>query len=179
MHCTVSFATGKQRRFLTQSQAITSFPGLRSDYERLVVGLGIVETVDAVLQDEVEDGMYFPLALGAIRSVESHKSPLGVGAWFHLKLMEMEGVLPDWQSANVSEQVQSAPLGRFFGHASSGDLDRKLLITLERLAELDKPAENVKMDVGAFAATTAWWEAVLHRRLDACRAVLGAKSLQV
>lgn len=182
MHSKIGFAVGKHRRFLTQSQAITSFPKLRGDYDRLMTALSILEVVDATIQDEVEDGLHFQLVLQGLHHVESSKSPAGVAAWFHLRLMEMEGVLPDWSSADVASSIgahsgEVGPVGSYFGHGEASDIDPKVLVTLERLAELDEPPEFVKLGLGAFAATTLWWEAVLSRRLSVSRSVLGAASL--
>lgn len=182
MHSKITFAVGKHKRFLTQSQAITSFPKLRADYERLMTALSILEVADASIHDEVEDGEHFQLVLHGLHQVEISRSPAGVAAWFHLKLMEMEGVLPDWSSADVASSIgahsdEVAPVGSYFGHGEASDIDPKVLVTLERLAELDEPPEFVKLGMGAFSATTLWWEAVLGRKLRVSRSMLGAASL--
>lgn len=93
---TFQVAEGKQRRYVTQAQPASSFPGLRADYDRLIMGLALCEAYAAVCQPNNPDPDAFDLLVMSLRTLETHVSPLVALVWAELKLLAVEGVEPGW-----------------------------------------------------------------------------------
>ncbi len=95
---TMTLAKGKVNQFVTQSQPISSFRGLRTDYERLSFALALLEIYAAILPwEEPLEGAY-DLLEGSLRAIESHPKPIVALVWSELKLMEESGYLPPFDT---------------------------------------------------------------------------------
>ncbi len=80
---------------LTEAKIINGFEGLRSDYDRLQVGLEIVMTVNKVLKSgATEQNSVFSMLGHALKNLESHPSPETVRLHFLARFLNQQGVLP-------------------------------------------------------------------------------------
>jgi DNA repair protein RecO (recombination protein O) len=87
-------AKGRVHRFITQTQPISSFPGIRADYDRLSYALAIAELASAVLPHGKQAEDEFSLMVKTMKMFEVHEKPLVVFVWAQIQLMSAAGNLP-------------------------------------------------------------------------------------
>ena len=179
-----TFASGRQRRFVTQVEPLPGFRGLRTDFDRLQAALAMVELVDSVLPYEQPDEDCFDLVLSALGHLETHPKVLVAYVWVQLKLLTVSGFLPlfmecavsgeplreavAWYSPDAGGYVTPVHSPRF---ADARQVAAEVLIGLGKMAELDAPPSNLRRCEEAEAVLLATWRHVLATPLPANAAV--------
>jgi len=178
--CILHVAKGKHNSFVTQAQPVTSFPGLRADYERLSLGLALAELAAAVLPHEQPANEAFTIVVSSLKYIETHDKPLVSLVWSELQLMGLAGFLPDFLHC-VLTGVKVAEANAFLSPHAGGYIvaseagrytDRYLvraevLYGLAAMAELDSPPSNLKYVEECLAALYPFWRAIAERPLPA------------
>lgn len=184
---TLALAEGKRNRFVTQAQPQTSFPGLRTDYDRLSLALGTVELFAAVLPYEQPDGDAFDLLMRALRALEKHAKPLAAAAWAQVALLSHEGFLPGFTRCAVTgeplregEPFLSPRAGGYVSDgAASAFPDRyrvraEVAMNLDRLAPLVDAPPNLRYAEETLTALLPFWRHVADAPLPASEALVGS-----
>lgn len=185
VHAVFHVAAGRRAGIVTQVQPLTSYPGLRSDYERLSFGMALLEWVDAVVQAGQTDPAVFECLDRGLRAVEGHAAPLVAYLWSMSRLMECEGVLPSWHrcvatGSPVTEDPAFVTLeggGYVCLEASADFVDRtpvgaEILLGLAKTAELDSPPPRLRHDSACLRLLLRFARAAAHRDLPASDALV-------
>ena len=85
----LSIAEGKRNRFVTQAQPLSSFRGLRSDFDRLGMALALVELYAAVLPVEEPAPQAFDLLVLSLTALEKAERPEASLAWAEVQLLSI------------------------------------------------------------------------------------------
>jgi DNA repair protein RecO (recombination protein O) len=181
----LALASGRHTRFITQAQPLSSFRGLRSDYERLSFALSLVELYAAVLPLEQPLPEAYELLISSLRHLEGHAKPLVALLWAEARLLDISGFLPQFDRCvataapfDSGDPFVSPAAGGFITEAAAHSYaDRyrvraEALYALARLPELDEPPANVKFADEALAALFPFWRAVAETALPASEAVV-------
>jgi DNA repair protein RecO len=178
---------GKSRQFVTQVQPETSFPGLRLDYDRLSMALALAELYTAVTHPGQVDPDLFDLLVESLRQLERHPSPRAALVWAELKLMDAEGVHPDWlHCVHTGVQVRETPA--WLSPSAGGYLspieaiqarDRfqapiEVLAGLQKTSELSEPPPRLKLDAACLAVLHRFWLHLSHTALPGHTAMIEA-----
>jgi len=178
-------AEGKRNAFITQAQPISSFPGLRADYERLTYALALTELAAAVLPHDHPAEDEFGFMIRALHDIEIHQKPLVALIWAQLRLMELAGFLPSFNiCVQTGERVQEAE--PFLSPHAGGYVtyeeatrysDRyqtraEILYGLAACAELDEPPPTLKHAPESLRALLPFWREVAGKTLPANEAVI-------
>lgn len=189
----LSLAVGKRNRFVTQAQPQTSFPGLRTDFDRLSLALATVELFAALLPYEEPDPDAYELLVKALRGIEKHPKPLAATAWAQVALLDHAGFMPDFGACVVTdgplqegEPFLSPRAGGYVCDAAATPYsDRfrvraEVVMNLDRLAPLENPPPNLKHAEETLAALLPFWRHVADTPLPACEAMIaGLKAEQL
>ena len=185
--CLVRFAwaEGMHRRFITSVEPQTSFPGLRSDYLKLSMGLATCEVLGTSLPLESPEPGILELAARALTVLEHHGHPEAVFAWLLSQLLDFEGQRPDWTECVVSgvgidgdpAWVSPTAGGYVSDVASIGFHDRFMvsatsLIVLKKLSEIAEPPPALKNVGEVVKVLVAFWSGILEKHLPACASVV-------
>lgn len=181
---TFQLASGKRFLYVTQAQAITSFPALRGEYEKLAIALALVELASAILPHEQPAEDSFQLLLEALRYVEVHAKPVAAFVWAEAALLGVAGTAPLFDRCVVCGKKASGSAcslspwagGYICSEHNSGYTDRfaasrEVCIGLARIAELEIPPANLKCAgdcakaIVAFARKLADQDLPAHRQL--------------
>ncbi len=175
-----SIATGKKNQFITQSQPMASFRGLRTDYERLSFALALCELYSAVVPWEEPFPEAHELLSESLRAIESHEKPVVALVWSELQLLSLTGFLPAFDRSCIDgEPVQesapwiSAHAGGYVGDADALRFtDRvrtraEVLYGLAKTAELDAPPKNLKFADECLALLLCFWRQIAEAPLPA------------
>ncbi len=178
--CSMNLATGSKAWFLTQAQPITSYPGLRSDYDRLAYGLALAELAAAVLPHGQEAPEAFRFLVEALRYIEVHERPLVALIWSEVRLMEISGFLPSWNASVVSgASVQEAqafisPMaGGYLTSIEAAEYRDRFLVRAEvlyglaKISELELPPERLKYSEDTLRALFPFWRHFAESHLPA------------
>ena len=180
-------AAGRVNRFVTQVQPCTSFPGLRSDYDRLAMALALVELFEAVLPwDEVDPDAY-ELLEACLRALEAHAEPLVAYVWAQTALLGIAGFLPSFARCAVGETPIAEAEPWFSpgagGYVAERHADRypdgfrtraEALMGLARIAQCLAPPEHLKFAPECLRVLLLVWQHTLERRLPALEAAYAA-----
>ena len=173
-------AKGKARDFVTQAQPITSFPGYRSDYDRLLCGLAFAEIVASVTPHERPERELFLFVLVALKQIESHPKPIVATAWAEVGLLQQTGSMPSFdRCVETGANIQEAE--PFFSPAAGGYVVREqalpladkiktkaeVLVGLAKLGELTDPPSNLKMAEESLQLLHRIWLEIAGRALPA------------
>lgn len=177
-------ASGKRNQYITQAQPISSFPGLRADYERLTFALALTELAAAVLPHDHPAEDEFGFMIRALHDLEIHPKPLVALVWAELHLMEMAGFLPSFNVCVVSgERVQEADpflSPHAGGYVRSMEAMRysdrfqtraEVLYGLAACSELDEPPQTLKFADSALRCLLPFWREVAGKSLPANEAL--------
>jgi len=187
----LGLATGKKNVFVTQTQPLHSFRGLRTDYERLSFALALLELVAATVPYEQPDPDLYDFLLGALRAVEVHDKPLAALVWAELQLLSYTGFLPQFDvsvmtgSPATSDGFLSPQAGGFVEAGQTANLSdrlkvrREVLIGLARTAELPEPPANLKFAEECLIALFPFWRHIAESQLSANEAVVNELRLHV
>ena len=183
----LGLAKGKRTYYITQAQPQTSFPGLRTDFDRLSLALGLVELFAAVIPFEEPDPDAYDLLVRSLRSLEKHPKPLAASAWAQVALLAHAGFLPSFGSCVITgdalregEPFLSPRAGGYVSDAAAvpyADRFRvraEVAMNLDRLSPLENPPPNLKFAEETVGALLPFWRHVADAPLPACEAVVGA-----
>ena len=182
----LALAQGKRSRFVTQAQPQTSFPGLRTDFDRLSLGLATVELFAAVLPYEEPDPDAYELLVRSLRAIEAHPKPFAAAVWSQVALLAHAGFLPSFGACVVTgaplregEPFLSPRAGGYVSDAASPPFaDRfrvraEVAINLDRLTPMGNPPPNLRFAAETLAALLPFWRHVADASLPALDAVVG------
>lgn len=170
---------------VTQVQPLTSYPGLRADYERLSLGMALLEWIDAVVQSGQTEPAVFDTLDRSLQALEAHETPVVAHIWAMSRLMECEGVLPSWhRCVTTGSPVTEDPAfvtieggGYVCLEASLDFPDRfpmpaAVLLGLAKTAERDEPPPRLRHDRACLRLLLRFARAAAHRDLPASEALL-------
>lgn len=179
-------ARGKYAAYITQSQPISSFPGLRSDFERLSWGLALCELVVGILPHEHPAEGEFAFLVRALHDLEHHERPRVAFVWAATHLLDVAGFAPSFDAcALTGVEVQEA---RPFVSPHAGGYvvadqvlrftDRlqttaEVLYGLAAIERCDAPPPKLKFTTETIRLLYQFWRAVIDRPLPAFEAALG------
>lgn len=176
----MSLAEGKRNLFVTQSQPLSSFRGLRTDFDRLQYALALVELYGAVLPYEQPLPDAYDLLGASLSALEKHERPLVALVWAELKLLEEAGFLPQFDRSALTdapvkeaEPYLSPSAGGYVPDREAIDFsDRfrtraEVLYGLARTAELGEAPPNLKFADECLSALLPFWRAVAESPLPA------------
>lgn len=171
-------ATGKANWFVTQAQPITSFPQLRTDYDRLTCALVIAELYSTALPKGEFAEEAFESLLASLRFVEVHDKPLVALAWSTVRLMRLSGFMPQLDLCVVTgkKMNEAAPMvsplsGGYVCAAVAGshpDAYRtraEVVLGLVKLVELGRPPVHLRYVEETVDALFRHWTGIAERRL--------------
>ncbi len=181
LSCAVmDLASGKRNLFITQAQPLTSFRGLRTDFERLSFALALLELYASVIPSEQPQPEAYDLLEISLRSLEKHERPLVALVWAEVALLAMEGFLPQFgrcvvsdSPIRVAEPFVSPMAGGFVSEeAAIGFADRyrvraEVLYGLEKLPELETPPSNLRFADETLIALFPFWRHIAETALPA------------
>jgi DNA repair protein RecO (recombination protein O) len=183
--CILHIAEGKRNAYITQVQPVTSFPGLRTDYERLSFGLALTELAAAVLPHEQPAGDAFALLVTSLQYLEVHRKPIVALIWAQLKLLEMTGFMPSFAECAVTNVPiqESTPFvsphagGYVVNDRAGRYTDRvqtkaEVLYGITAMAELDEPPPNFRFAEETLRVLYPFWRAIAGYQLPANEAML-------
>ena len=182
-----TFAAGKQNRYITQAQPASGFLAFRQDYDRLQIGLAMLELAEAVLPWEHPDEDAFLTLMRALAHLNAHEKPYVAFLWAQLRLLDVSGFLPLF----VQCAVTGAPLKEaraWFSPSAGGYVspgaaleygDRELvaaevLMGLGKLAEREDPPANFKMAQDSGQLLLRVWRNVIDAPLKANEALVAS-----
>lgn len=187
----LQLTAGKRADFVTQAQPISSFPGLRTDYERLTYGLALAELAATVLPHEQPAPDEFRFLVHALHDLELHPRPLVVLVWAELRLMEMAGFAPLFAECAITEVgVQEAlpflspmaggyvSMPRALEFGDRYQTRAEVLYGLAATQLLDSPPPNLKFSDEALRALYPFWRHIADRPLPANEAVLAHAQIE-
>ena len=182
----MTLAFGKRNEFITQVQPQSSFRGLRTDYDRLTYGLALAELYEAVLPYEQPLPDAYHMLLVSLTSLEAHGKPEVAMVWSEVRLMEVSGFLPSFDSCAVSgeaikeaEPYLSPDAGGYVCEQEAyAFTDRyrtraEVLYGLSKIAELDQPPPNLKMAKESLIALLPFWRKIAGMALPANESRIG------
>ena len=180
-----AWAEGKYRRFVTQVEPVTSYPKLRADYDRLVVGTALVEVVAGSLEYESEAPEIYDLVDLALEGISERENFMAAFVWALARLMVEEGQGPDWMSCSVtgarldvSPAAVSAHAGGYVCRDQADQfsdviwVEGETLIALSKISLLEAPPEKLKGANECADVVVRAWKGILNRALPACDAAI-------
>jgi DNA repair protein RecO len=183
---TLSLASGKRNRFITQAQPLHSFRGLRHDYDRLTYALALAELYTVVLPPEEPLPDVFDLLARSLGFLEVHPKPLVALLWSQILLLRHSGFLPEFDkcvvsgdSIKVASPYVSPGAGGFVSEEHAlVFVDRfrvraEVLYGLCRLSELFEPPAHMKFVPESLATLYPFWQAIAEAPLAANKSVIG------
>lgn len=176
----LSLATGKKNQFITQTQPLASFRGLRQDYDRLAFAIALAELYAAVIPYEQPDPEGFELLLLSLQWLEKHEKPMVALAWAEVQLMSSEGFLPQFDRSPLSDspiaEAQPYVSPTAGGYVREEEALRfsdrfrcraEALYGLAKIAELDSPPSNLKFADECLIALLPFWRHIAETGLPA------------
>jgi DNA repair protein RecO (recombination protein O) len=182
----MNLAPGKRNLYVTQAQPLSSFRALRSDFDRLSMGMALVELYAAVVPLEQPDPEAYELLKVSLEALEIHEKPIVALVWSEVKLLETAGFMPQFGECAVSGEAVGggscwvSPTAG--GYVASGYAERfvdrfqvapKVLAGLSRIGSLEQPPGNLKMALACLSALLPFWRHFAETALPANEALLG------
>ena len=185
-----TWVEGRHQRFVTHVRPITSYPQLRTDYDRLTAAIAFSEVVAVSMPHDSPDEAYYNLAIEVLEHMQSHENPPVVLIWALARLLIEEGHSPDWTRCVESDEklttnpaLVSAQAG---GHICEGIAERysdarwisaEALIGLQKIVERETPPLQLKNALEALQTLIWFWGAILEKPLKASDTYLKTLSL--
>lgn len=176
----LEIAEGKMNRFVTQAQPLRSFPGLRTDYERLGFALALCELYAAVLPLEQPFPEAHALLFDSLRHLEKHPKPIVCLVWAEVQLLAISGFMPQFERCVSTDEAitEAEPFlspragGYICDQAASPHTDRfrsraEVLYGLIKLPELETPPANLRFAEETLADLLPFWRAIAEAPLPA------------
>jgi len=154
-----TWEAGRHRSFLKHCSPITSFPGLRTSYERMMAGVAWCDTVRSFVPFGAPAEHIFELSIAVMRGLETCEEVWPVLVWGLSGLLKEEGLAPEWLVCmTTGERLSKTPVP--FDLAVGGPVDDADLIGgqviwvdiavlqgLTKLSELEAPPMKFKRAV--------------------------------
>lgn len=182
IHATFHLATGRVRQFVKQVQPHSSFPGLRADYDRLTVCLGLAEVAASALPEEAPSEEAFQVVQKALELVSQREGWVPVLVWAESRLLQEQGLWPDWTVCAASDKridtdpAYVSPLaGGAVAYQEARDFPDAFavpwaaLVGLKRIVEREDPPNTMQAAARAYQVLDAFWRHVLEAPLPAHR----------
>lgn len=186
----LSLATGKKNLFVTATQPLKSFRGLRLDYDRLQLALALAELYGGIIPFEEPAAEAYDLLLRSMALLETHERPVVAAVWSQLQLLSVSGFLPSFDTSVVSgvavaeaEPFVSPQAGGYVTYEEAMRFtDRvrtkaEVLYGLAKLSKLDDPPPNLKLAVESMSVLLPFWRAVIDMPLPANEACVAELKL--
>lgn len=182
----LTLAKGRSGRtfYVTQAQPLFSFPGLRSDFDRLQYGLSLAEFAAGILPWGAPFPHYFEVLASGLAAIEHHEEPLVGLIWSLLRILDAAGLLPQFDRCVETQERLQHTYGYLspsaHGYVSEsraapyGDRYRvraEALIGLSKVAELERPPPRLKFAKECFFALYPLCLAAVDAPLPALTAV--------
>lgn len=162
---------------------MTSYPRIRSDYDRLLGALAFAEVLATSLPYESPAPEYFDLATEALGHFETCADPGNALTWILIRLLEEEGHAAQFTQTIDSDEPLTWSPAAF--HFRSGGIVRQIddpggcavvsaeaLIGLSRIGSLAVPPAKFNRGFEALCLVIDYWDFLLERPLPACRALI-------
>jgi len=176
----LTIAAGKRTSFVTQAQPLTSFRGLRTDFERLSCGLALVELYAAVLPVDEPFPEAYELLTRSLRHLGKHAKPVVALVWAEVQLLMISGFMPQFERCVATDQ-QIAEANPFISPRAGGYVCESAAVTytdrfrtraevlygLARLPEFDDPPAHMKFVDEALADLLPFWQNITETQLPA------------
>jgi DNA repair protein RecO (recombination protein O) len=169
-------ASGKKQAFVTQAQPVMSFPGFRSDYERLSFALALSEIASAILPHDAQASEEFTFLLKAFKYLELHEKPRVAFVWAQLQLLSLGGFQPTFEQCAVSgEPIKETPCwlspeaGGYLSPAEAWaftdrfQVPAEVLYVLSACLPLEAPPAGLKFTGEAMRALLPFWRRYAER----------------
>ena len=171
---------GKRLRYVTQSQPIQAFPGLREDLERLMPALALAELYAALAPYEQPVPELFELLVRSLHALEGHPEPLTAAVWAEARLITEAGFAPEltacvdtaespsgpvWLLSPTAGGLVSPEIAQRYNDAFSAA--KEAVIGWRRIAELDAPPAHLRRAVDCLLAMAPFWREVCSVPLPA------------
>ncbi len=179
-------AEGKQRQFVTQAQPLSSFRGLRTDYERLTHALALTELYAAVLPYEQPLPEAYELLVKSLEALEMHPKVIVASVWAQMALLEISGFRPQFETCvltdqplEVAEPWVSPEAGGVVNEQDALKFtDRyrvraEALYGLNRIADIEQPPVNLKFASEALEAIHPFWRRAAETAIPANESLIG------
>jgi DNA repair protein RecO len=173
-------ATGKKNLFITQTQPMASFRGLRTDFERLSFALALCELYSAIVPWEEPFPEAFDLLNRSLQFLEAHEKPVVALVWAELQLMSLSGFAPAWDRSCIDGEpvAEAAPYisPHAGGYVNDADAMRftdrmrtraEVLYGLAKATELDEPPKNLKFAEECLIVLLPFWRQIAESPLPA------------
>lgn len=178
-------APGRKQTFVTQSQPISAFPGLRTDFDRLSYGLALAELASGLMPHDHPAEAEFNFLVRALHDLETHERPLVPFLWAQVRLMELAGFLPSFDACAVT----GVPVGearpfvsphaggyvvpeKASGFSDAFQTKAEVLYGISALAELEEPPANLRESEAIHHVLARFWREIVNRPLPALEATL-------
>jgi len=92
-HCELQIYEGRELDLVTQAESLDTFRAVRDDLDRIGRAMSMLEVVDQLAQEGQANPELFRMLLGALRTLESTRSPVVTPA-FLWKVLALEGFRP-------------------------------------------------------------------------------------
>ncbi len=182
---TMNIAVGKARRFVTQAQPHSSFPGLRVDFDRLSYALAYAELVSGVVPWEQPDEQIFSLLIEVISEIEVHSKPLVALVWGQVMLLDAIGFMPSFEECVLTgvkvEEANPWVSPRAGGYLcwDKADLypDRfqtrfEVLLNITALLGKESAPQNLRFCEATLTTLFPFWRSIAESALPANTALL-------
>lgn len=176
-------AIGKKLWYVTQAQAITSYPGLRVDYDRLTYALALCEIASWIFPHEQPAPEAFRFFVESVKYLEVHPEPLAAALWAEVRMLHIAGFGPQFVNCvhcgrplSEREAVLSPKAGglacpdHVAGLHDTLCVRAEAAIGLEKVGELDGPPAHFRYGQEAYRALLPFWLHVVERALPARQA---------
>ena len=156
---------------------------MRADYDRTLAALALAElTAVGVPYESPQFDTHdlYDLLVASLAAIDESEDWKPALVWAEAKLMEAEGVHPEWTSCAVSgvalaenpAWVSPTAGGHVAGEGAFDFGDRFLataeaLIALKKVVELESPPKSLKMADECLKVLFAFWRHALENRLPA------------
>lgn len=179
-------AEGRQRFFVTQAQPVSSFRGLRTDYDRLTHALALTELYAAVLPFEQPLPEAYELLIRSFQSLEVHSKVIVASVWAQMELLALSGFGPQleccvmtdqpfevaepWVSPEAGGVVNELDALRF---SDRFRVRAEVLFGLARISDLVEPPANLKFAAEALETLHMFWRRAAEAPIPANESLVG------
>lgn len=156
-----TWVEGKARRFVQHVKPVTSFPGLRKDYDGMVAGIAWCDSVRTYLPFGAPADEIFTLSVEVLKALEGRSDTVPVLVWGFSRMLLEDGVAPDWMTCmDSNERITKTPVGFDFsvgGPVENPDVvsgqvewvDAEVLMGLSRITDFAEPPQKMQKGVEA------------------------------
>ena len=179
-----TFAPGKRTSYVTQAQMMSRYKGLRKDYDRLQSALAYLELCEQVLPYGLVEAETFQTINLCLEHLDSHPKPLIANVWCQVKLLEVTGHLPSFESSEDGTDLSpglnwySLEAGGLCSFATAStvrdsfQVSAEILLALARLTDLDSPPGNIVEAKGCNSVLFRTWLQIVQAELSATKTLL-------